>query len=312
MTPSERDLIDAFLGDRLAAKDHAALQELLRRDADARRLLRDLATVEVKLEQLASAVPAPVNSTSRDEAIETQTKRRPLWLNWRPLAAAAAGLALGIFSASMVWAYAVPFAGRTNDRTVTVLAEGFEDSRLAPGRGFPTVANRWSGDVSAPVGAESDVKPSEGGRMVRLTLPPKRTLSYAWRIVDLAEHPEAATAKSLRLEVAASFNTSGPARSLRYQIRLAAFSQKPSEVRAIWNNEPVLFDSVLQHVGRNMLTKPGDTGWQTVNAALEIPPGTRSVVISLAAGEADPAQPLAEHYLDDAHARFVITQTPVE
>lgn len=221
-------------------------------------------------------------------------------------------LLFGIFSASVVWAYAVPSAGRTIEHTVTVLAEGFEDSRMAPGRGFPTDANWWSGDVSVPVGAESGVSPAEGSHMVRLTPPLKRKLSYAWRIVNLTEHPEAATARSLRLEVAASFSTRGAARSSRYQIPLTAFSEEPAEVRAIWNNEPVLFDTVLQHVGRNVRTQPGDTGWQTVRAAMQIPPGTRSVVISLAADDADPALPRAEYYLDDVQARFVITEAPAE
>jgi hypothetical protein len=222
------------------------------------------------------------------------------------------GLVFGIFGPSVVWAYAVPTAGRTIERKVTVFAEGFEESQMTPGRGFPIGANRWTGDLSSPVGADADVTPSEGSRMVRLTHPPKRRLGYAWRIVDLAEHPATATAKSLRLEVAASFNTPGPARPSRYQIRLAAFSQEPSAVREIWNNEPVLFDTVLQHVGRNVLTKPSDTGWQTVNASMQIPPGTRSVVISLAAGETDSTTLPAEHFLDDVQARFVITQAPGE
>ena len=148
--------------------------------------------------------------------------------------------------------------------------------------------------------------------MARLTLPQKRKLSYAWRIVDLAEYPEAASAGTLRLEVAASFNTPRPARPSRYQIRLAAFSEDPADVRAIWNNEPMLFDTVLQHVGRNVLTKPGETDWQTVRAAIQIPPGTRSIVISLAAGEADPAQPMLERYLDDVQVRLVITHATTE
>ncbi len=139
-----------------------------------------------------------------------------------------------------------------------------------------------------------------------------RKLSYAWRIVDLADYPAIADTETRRMVVSASFNTPSPPRASRYQVRLAAFSQEPSAVRDIWNNEPVLFDTVLQHVGRNLLTQPDNPGWKTVQASLEIPPGTRCIVISLAAGESDPAYPPGNHYLDNVHARFVITQAPVE
>jgi hypothetical protein len=141
----------------------------------------------------------------------------------------------------------------------------------------------------------------------------KRQLSFAWRIVDLAEYPAATSEGPLRIEVTAAFAGSEPERAAHYQIRLAAFSQAPADVRALWNNEPLLFDTVLQHVGRNVHAEPGIKGWQTVQAGMQIPAGTRSLVISLGAGDeaADNAEPSA-HYLDDVRASFVITRASVE
>lgn len=229
------------------------------------------------------------------------------WFPWRPWAAAAAGLAFGVFGASVVWAYAFPMARGTAERTISTLAEGFENAELTPPRGFPRQANQWSGDLSAPVTAESGVVPIEGDRMARLekASPNARRFSYAWRILDLAEHSAPSEAETRKVEVSAAFNTPDETRPLHYQIRLAAFSQEPDEVRRIWNHESMLYDTVLQHVGRNVLTKADQHGWQTVQASMELPPGTRSVVISLAASEADSASAPKDYYLDDVRVRLV-------
>ena len=313
MNPDSHDLIQRHMSGLLTDDEAAALQTRLKADTDLRRLYLNYMNLDVALEAQAG---------SRDRVIDllraaplTESKPAARWFSWRPLTSAAAGLAFGIFGASMVWAYALPMASRAVERTVSVLTEGFEKADLTSSRGFPRQANEWSGDVSAPVTAESGVAPIEGDRMARLekAASSARRFSYAWRILDLAEHPAPGEAKTRKVEVTAAFNTAGEARPLHYQIRLAAFSQEPGEVRRIWNHEPVLFDTVLQHVGRNVITGADQPGWQTVQASMELPPGTRSVVISLAAGDkaADSAG-ASVHFLDDVRVRFVITRTPAE
>lgn len=297
------ELIRRHVDGMATAEDHRELQEALRNDAALRRLFARYMNLDAALGNGRLAA-GPANMA------EPVGGRRPSkgWFAWRPLAAAAAGLVFGLFSASMVWAYAVPLTKGTIRQVVAVFADGFEDSQMTPRGGFPKRPNEWTGDLSAPVGVESGVTPIEGQRMLRLTPPPKRKFGYARRIVDLAEYPLLPERQTRRLEVTASFNTPGTERSSLYQIRLAAFSEEPGDLRAIWNDEPVLFDTVLQHVGRNVRTEPGESGWQTVSAVLDLPPGTRSIVISLAAAEADPAVPPTVHFLDDVQARFVITQ----
>jgi hypothetical protein len=307
MNPDSHDLIQRHMAGLLTEDEAAVLQTRLKADTDLRSLYLHYMNLDVALEAQAGA---------RDRVIDllraaplTENKPAGRWFSWRPLAAAAAGLAFGIFSASMVWAYALPMANQSVERAIPVLTEGFETAELAPPRGFPRQANEWSGDVSAPVTAESGVAPIEGDRMARLgqATPSARRFSYAWRILDVAEHPARDETGTRRVEVSAAFNTPGEARPVQYQIRLAAFSQEPGEVRRIWNHEPVLFDTVLQHVGRNVLTNADQPGWQTVHASMEIPPGTRSVLISLAGSEADSASAPKEYYLDDVRARVVVS-----
>ena len=299
-TEHELELMRRYLEGVASQEETQELESLIVKDAGVRQdFLRyahlDSALAGVRRSQLSVVAP-----------------RRSVWLSWRPLTAAAAGVAFGIFGASMVWAYAVPIANRVVKRTIAVLSEGFEDSQFTPHRRFPTEANQWSGDLVASVEAEEEVTPLEGNRMMRLTLKPSRELSHAWRIVYLADFPELAHAETRRLEVSAAFNTPEPAGALRYRVRLASFGQEPTALREIWSDESVIFDTMIEQVVRNVWTQPDDRGWQTVQACLEIPPGTRSIVISLAAGATDPDQPPEVHYLDDVRARFVIAPTQAE
>ena len=308
MNTEELDhLIHHCLEGCLSESEAARLSTLLEHSAEARERYWATASVHGMLEDSLQQASLRV-ITGQETRAQGPVVRG---LQWRPWAAAAAGLAFGIFGASMVLAYALPTTDLKAERTILTFAEGFENTELPPPRGFPRQANEWSGDLSAPVTVESGVTPIEGDRMARLeqASPNSRQFSYAWRIIDLAEHPVASEAETLKVEVSAAFNTPGGARPLHYQIRLAAFSQEPSEVRRIWNNESMLFDTVLQHVGRNVRVKANDPGWQVVQASMEIPPGTRSLLISLAASEADSANAPKEYYLDDVQARLVVSST---
>ncbi len=310
MNPDSHDRIQRHMAGILTDDEAAVLQTRLKADKDLRRLYLHYMNLDVALEAQAGSKDR-VNDLLRAAPL-TENKHAVRWFSWRPLTAAAAGLAFGIFGASMVWAYAVPIANRVVNRTIAVLSEGFEDPQFTPNRRFPTEANQWSGDLVASVEAEAEVTPVEGSRMMRLTLKPSRELSHSWRIVDLADFPELAHAETRRLEVSAAFNTPKPTGELRYRLRLAAFSQEPTALREIWSDESVIFDTMIEQVVRNVWTQPDDRGWQTVQASLEIPPGTRSIVISLAAGATDPDQPPEVHYVDEVSARFVIAPTQAE
>lgn len=296
-------LIHNCLDGCLSGGEAARLSALLEDSAAARERYWETAAVHGLLEDSLRQASLRVITGQETRVRMPDARGFP----WRPWAAAAAGLVFGIFGASMVWAYAFPMAKGTAERTIATLAEGFENADPAPSRGFPRQATEWSGDLSALVMAESGVVPIEGDRMVRLAAPNSRRFSYAWRILDLAEHPVSSGAETRKVEVSAAFNTPGASRPLCYQIRLAAFSQEPGEIRRIWNDEPLLFETVLQHIGRNVRVEEGDPGWKRVHASMEIPPGTRSLLISLAASEADPESTPEKYYLDDVQAHLVVS-----
>jgi hypothetical protein len=302
MEPNE--LIQRYLLGRATDSEIQELDRFLATDPVLRRQLISEASLDSGLREMALerfAVPAPSLTPA-----PSASGRWPRWPRWRPLTAAAAGIALGVLSASMVWAYAVPLAQRMKEQRIPFITDSLEDAALTPVRGFPRRANQWAGDLSIAAGSGSDVRPAKGKSVARLAPNGNRRLGYVWRIIDLSEYNLPLASKSCRIEVLASYTASAPAPESQYQIRLAAFSQAPEELRAIWNNEPLLFDTVLQHIGRNVHTTAGDTAWHEVRAALDIPPGTRSLVICLGAGNSDPAQPRQGHFLDAVQARFVV------
>ncbi len=150
----------------LTAEEHAELQERLRGDAEARRLWFLHQDVEDGLHALAQ------QDGEADLAVKVPgvmpARARKGWLQWRPLtAAAAAGLVLGLFSASVVFAYAVPHVQPWAERVLALADAGFEQGTAPAAEGVPVRFGLWSGDFTESTAAQQGVVPKEGKRMLR-------------------------------------------------------------------------------------------------------------------------------------------------
>jgi hypothetical protein len=295
-TEHELELMRLYLEGVASLEETQELESLIVKDASVRQdFLRythlDSALAGVRRSQPSVVVP-----------------RRSVWLSWRPLTAAAAGIVFGMFCTSVVFAYAVPRIRMDRHRVVPLFNERFEDVKAVFGRGFPNDADGWSGDFDAVVSTDGAISPKEGQHMARLAPITGRKFCAAERMVDLAKFPLTSSTESRMVEVTASFHGIDSEWPDRNQIRLAAFAEAPKDVKAIWNSDSRL-DQVLQHLGRTVTVKPGEHGWQTLKVSMEIPTGARSLVIHLGAGVADDAGPKTLHYIDDVRAQFVITET---
>lgn len=82
----------------------------------------------------------------RQEAfrVEPASKKRITWIT-RPVTAMAAGLMIGLFSASLVWAISSPKA--TTERLFSLMNGSFDERRLETG--FPSQIGFWSGDEAS-------------------------------------------------------------------------------------------------------------------------------------------------------------------
>ncbi len=306
---SELDaLIDACLDGRLSDAEAERLSQWIEESSEARERYWELASVHGLIEQ--SLQSASVKAATGEELVRPP-KSEGLF-RWPRINAVAAGMLVGILSASLGWAYAIPLVNQAQRESSEVVFESFEGPEMKLRRRFPIIANQWSGEVRS-VAESDDVPAVEGTRVGQFDAPTKLKFTYARCLIDLDEHPKPGEEHVRTVEVEASFFTSNPQEPSVFQIRLGAFSQEPEAVRPIWNDHDLLFDTVLQHVGRNHVTKPGgQAGWHKLRATIEIPSGTRSVVISLGAGNDDPEATASEHFVDAVRIQIVDSFEPLD
>ena len=291
------------------------LLELIRRYFDATATEEDRDHLQTKLKQSPAARRifaryANIDSALGSRRIEltgpAERSERVAQFPWRPLSGVAAGIVIGLLSASLVYG----FMAQDRLRVDTLLSEGFEDPAMVREQGLPKRAGVWSGDFLAPQEAKGEVKPAEGRRMVVLPPVEKRKFSYASRFLDVSTFPASGAKQTCRLEVTAQFHGATPGVLDRFQIRLAAFAENVPGARAIWASGFV-DEQALLHVAKTVTTDPGTHGWTTLRAAIDLPANAKVVLVSLAAGGADPEAPKTDHYLDDVKIHLITREAPL-
>ena len=295
------DVLNKYLDGSLTEDEALALSNQIEESSEVRERYWELASIHGMVEQTMQS--ASLQATTGRESAEPE--RRPRVSGLSRIKTGIAGLAIGVFSASVVWAFNLPQDKKSDQEVREIVTESFEDPDTEFKGRFPSEAGKWFGEISS-ISADEAISSASGVRVAQFIDNPKVKFSYARYLVDLDEYAKPGQNQSRSVRVEASFFASNPDESSVFQIRLAAFSQEPQEVRPIWNDQEVLFDQVLQHVGRNHITKPGQKpDWQRLEASIEIPPETRSLVISLGAGMVDSNGDKSNHYLDDVRVSLV-------
>jgi hypothetical protein len=295
------DLLNRHLDGNLSEEDARALSTQIEESPEVRKRYWELASIHGMVEQ--SIQSASLQATTGRESAEPERRTRVSGLS--RIKTGIAGLAIGVFSASVVWAFKLPQDNQPQPKIQEIVSEGFENPEQNFNRRFPFEAGKWFGEISS-ISADQAISSASGVRVAQFLDNPKAKFAYARYLIDLESYAEVYPTHSRSLRVDTSFFASNLDESSVFQIRLAAFSQAPQDIARIWNDSEVLFDQVLQHVGRNHITKPDhDSEWHKLGASIEIPPGTRSVVISLGAGMVDPNGDKSNHYLDDVQVSLV-------
>jgi hypothetical protein len=293
----------------------AELNTLLRENADARSTMARLMVDEQALINrmrddsiVALLEPAPKAETP----LRTSTR----WFTWRPLTAAAAGLVIGLFSASMVFGFGV----RSLERVVSLLQESFESGPAPLVKGMPQEVNLWSGDYSEIVETYEGVKPALGAKMARVlrsdfkgkTSPKPSKQGDLMRVVDVRPFLREANGGEVVITLSALFNAAPFPDAEHYDglVTLWALgSQFPTE-------ENLMDDALAHSVG---LCRPLDhdpATWQSASARLLLPPGTERVLLKAsfspmpANGKSQSPLPdyetFAGHLVDDVRASVSI------
>ena len=294
------ELIDRYLTGMADEAEVAQLDEMLKTDEELRQAFL-----------AASRLDSYVREQAEQPEMENEVINRPhkFRFGWFT-PAAAAGLLIGLFSASIVWAYAIPRGAAITRTSQEVISESFEDAEMKLKPHLPVKANQWFGRVVS-VSPDGGVSPVEGSRVGQLNPVPGNRSESVRYVVDLDDYPELAHGHVRSLEVKASFSAPFTEQNPKFRIGFAAFSEGPGNVRQAWIEEREFGERVLQEVVRNYRPKRDELGdWHEVSASLEIPEGSRSVVVSLGIFSLHPDKPVSDFYLDGIQVRLVDTIEP--
>jgi len=299
-------LVDQHLTGAMSAEERGELEERLLHSAADRAQFWKLAETHVLLhegiqQKLAEATPNPVHI---EHPVMTQARMRSYWLQWRPLAAAAAGLVLGMFCTSMVFAYASPKLARVR----RLWSESFESGIKETSPGLPREAGVWFGDEARVVATPENVKPKSGAKMLRFisaTYAGENAKRSAWgdvyRLVDL--RGQVADAKSA-LRLSASFVAAQFPVGEQYScsVELCTLDRDMTDAP-----EPLGLPWMRENSAATALRKfpmKGDGAWQEATVEVPVSPQTHFVLVHLAVLRVKPYPPtepvqFEAHYVDD-------------
>ena len=205
----------------------------------------------------------------------------------RPALAAAAGLVIGLFGASVVWAISTPDWSATASRVGELADGGFEGGPSGPiEAGFPRTMGHWSGDEAARVDLDR-------GRVMQFVSPGAdegapggRAISCdVFQIVDLRSlRAVFAGEGEAMLELSAKFRdgrAAGARPSVTFMAQLFLFSGDPASLHETWpNNLGEALASGAAFVHTMGEAKPE---WHRLGAKCLVPPGADFAVIQIAA-----------------------------
>jgi hypothetical protein len=253
-------------------EDLLELESLLRHDTPFRETYVRYKNLDVALGAVATTISPPLKKNAR-----------PLsrWLQWRPLTAAAAGIIIGAFSASAVWAIAATNSPRSQEREVALVDGGFEQSPVHPPLYMPKKFGFWGGDPVEVVSEFQGIKPRSGQGMVRFLASamtaeyrPQSNAADLWQVVPLPG------SGNRLVRIRAWFCAVGPA---SFSIGAAAGAEGPESAWNLWDARVKDDPRVLAAGMKSFRFTAKASGWQVAELTFQVPDQARVLVIDLAA-----------------------------
>ena len=283
------ELAARYLRGTASPEDFRALQDLFRADPAFRRKFARYANIDATLGS-GKVLKNPIVTAD----FSPRTPITKGWFAWRPLVAAAAGLVIGLFSASMVFGYASPQLAALARRELLLLAEGFELAAQPGIRGVPKELGEWGGDRARIVEAESGIVPREGKRMLQLVRSDFEGEESAVsasadqvRVLDLQAYADAIATGQAVLDTSAWFRVlPREGEKLVAGIKIHAFATDPTSHHGaqwdLWLTQEHLAAGARQQE----MAPQGD--WKRIRAHLALPPTTRFVTLHVRVTRKEP------------------------
>lgn len=296
-------LLESWRDGTLTTSEARELSSLLRTDERARREFRSEAKLHGLLHCATATEAMEAAAGDPDHYLREPTSNfaRPRRATLR---AVAAGLLIGVGFTSLAWAIAVPGLRNSGEIATAILAEDFFHA-TPPGRGFPAMFDRWSGDPAEVV--ERD------GSGPALRFMQAETDSNApgglahwcdlFRLIDLRPLRKSPLEDSV-LELETTFLVDREGEPHLFGARLFAFAGDPATIAQQW---PRLMQDALAIGAVQIRTDaPAAQGRRSlpVRTKIVVPPTADFVVIQLTVTPARTPAPEAAvafvgHYADD-------------
>ncbi len=170
---------------------------------------------------------------------EPRLRAKASWLSWRPLTAAAAGIAFGMLCTSVVFGYVMPRAVATASQLLALVDGSFEKHDGGLASGFPAEFGVWSGEETEIV-QTGPVEALDEKRMLRFVrsgeLPTLKGSCDIYQLVDLRSLGLHEQDGESTLELSARFldGRTVVGEPWRFIIRLYVFSGSPDDIRSDW------------------------------------------------------------------------------
>ncbi|MEY2599350.1 MAG: hypothetical protein RLZZ142_1609 [Verrucomicrobiota bacterium] len=321
-------LLHAHLDGMLSSEEQHELEQLLLHSAAARgqfweetRIHHLLTLAEQQSPEILrplAPLAAPSASDSPSESplralADPPEKRsgsysfKTFWRN--PFIAAAAGIVLSALGTSAVWAVATQRAA-FKPHPLPLADEGFESGTPVPATGVPSRVGLWSGDFTRIVGAEKDIEPHSGKRMLRfLRADSERSapgsvnyVSDVSQVIDLRPY-RSEIAAGAQINLSAWFCSLPSPESMRFK-----FALKVATFRGALSEAPQLWDDA-QHQSLSYSAKHADAlresgRWQRVETVIPVSPDADFIVVVASAFRDRPTPTpgtveFPGHYMDD-------------
>ncbi|RFC41716.1 MAG: hypothetical protein DVB28_002219 [Verrucomicrobia bacterium] len=282
------ELIQSYIAGTIADDNAKLLQDTLKSDPEIADLYLSYINLDVTLAAHASS---NASATQLLASLTLSAASHPARVfSWRPFIAAAAGLVVGLFSASLVFAYAVPQAVSKASRFCALSDGSFEKQNTTIGSGFPADFGTWSGDEATV----SQGKAGEGKQALHFlraqgdsAVPNSPADSCdVFQIVDLRPmRAQMALGGVQVLELSADFLDTRPGgeETLRFGCHLYLFSGAQESLRASW---PAVLRDALGFGMGECISEGGSAkeGWRKVTAKCLLPAEADFAVVQIACG----------------------------
>ncbi len=334
MKESEYNYMRDYLDGRISAPDLAELNALLEGDADARARFRALATMEEGLRDLAEVSgmegSVPVDLTIQPSLVDQPTlsdRKTPIVSGffYRPVVAAVAGLMLGVFCTSVMWAASE--SGRR--KILTLIHESFESGVAPSVTGIPSKPDEWNGDYTKVVSEENGVLPVHGEQMLRFLRAdhegkenPVGYVGDLYRVVDLRSYESTLMNDDAVVSVEAGFRSIPFQEPNRYQCGISVYALREvpankEDWKRLFEAQGKLMEDSLATAQRWIFLDGEESAWQKARTEMRVPVEARYLAIGIRvsdrsaidpAGEEPPAVEFSGQFVDDV--RVVLSRPP--